>query len=77
MKYNVTSNTVEKFPPVEITFRLESQQELDAFGSLFNTSCIITALDSIMGENIRWHEVYEALKAAGANIHLTTQFPHR
>ena len=66
---------VGEFRPVKVTFTLETQGELDAFGSLFNSAVILDAIRRIAGKETSCSTLYKALKDAGANIDLTDQFP--
>lgn len=53
-----------KFQPVTISMTFESQEELDAMGSLFNTSIIS---DYLQNNGIK-NEIYKTFREAGANI---------
>lgn len=54
----------QKFVPAKLTITFESQAELDAMGTLFNTAPINEALCKIGGKPIS----YELFVKAGANI---------
>ena len=59
-----TDKQSNKFQPVTISMTFESQKELDAVGSLFNTSIIAGYLRSTGIHNY----IYEIFRDAGANI---------
>lgn len=53
-----------QFNPVSVTLTFETQEELDAFGALSNSSVIREALNDIGGEQPSYH-IFEA---AGASL---------
>jgi hypothetical protein len=63
------SKQSNKFQPVTISMTFESQQELDAMGSLFNT-CVIN--DYLQTRGIM-NNPYESFRDAGANIDKTEE----
>lgn len=60
----------QKFRPIRITFTLETQKELDALGSLFNTTSIIKGLNRCSNEEV-WRGIYSVFEDAGADIYAT------
>ncbi len=70
-----TSKPEPEFKPVSVTFTFDTQAELDAFGSLFNTSVVIRALCGVSGSE-EWSEVeiFGVLAKAGASFQLTREF---
>lgn len=70
-----TEAATESFQPVKVTFTLETQGELNALGSLFNTIDILLALNDVSGSDV-WIQgcVYKLFKQAGAEIHSTGRF---
>ena len=68
---------VPTFEPVEVTFTLETQAELDALGSLFNTASVTQALSAISGPTSQWGIVYQTFKDLDANIKQTFGFSRR
>ena len=63
-----TNKQTQKFQPVTISMTFESQRELDAMGSLFNTCIIADYLSDIGGIK---NEIYQDFENAGANIENT------
>jgi hypothetical protein len=63
MKITSDKQTI-KFQPVTISMTFESQKELDAMGSLFNT-CVVNDYLQIVGIT---NNPYESFRDAGANI---------
>ncbi len=60
------------FQPVDITFTLESQGELNALGSLFNTCHVICGLHKTDGNDwgmalSPWLDVHKVLEILGAD----------
>jgi hypothetical protein len=73
MKITTNKQTI-KFQPVTISMTFESQEELDAMGSLFNTGVINDYLIEIGGFRNR---LYESFRDAGANIAKTSYVMNR
>lgn len=63
--------TTKVFQPVAFQFTFETQEELDAFGTLFNFAPITDALDKM---GLSTGSAYSDLQKAGANIHKTDEF---
>jgi hypothetical protein len=70
-----TARETEEFRPVTVSIILETQAELDALGSLFNTIPILNVLEDI--SDSEWDEVYETLRTSGADIGFTKRFVDR
>ena len=66
MKVEVESKEAE-FKPVRITFTLETQDELNTLGSLFDTAWIADVLDDIVGDG-EWGKIWETFRDAGADL---------
>ena len=68
-------DVIPTFHPVEVTFTLETQGELDALGCCFNSGFVTHALEGIGGvRNVGWHTIYQAIKRLGANLQKTDAF---
>ena len=72
--------TVEKqpetFTPVVVMLTLETQAELDALGSIFNTVPVTDGWENLTG-NQGWLTIYNQLEAVGANTHRSSMFVGR
>ena len=60
------------FLPVKVEFTFESQVELDAVASLFNTCCVIDALEKITGTKDLDEPITATFERAGGN---PSQYP--
>ena len=60
-----------RFQPVNVTLTIESQAELDFFGSLFNHVAISAASKEFLdaGKWLDFEPLYELLEGLGADIH--------
>lgn len=77
MKIKTSQDQPPKFNPVDLTIIFESQAELDAFGSLFNTSRIACILERIL-PGYRSDLIYRQLQCLGADISKhTTEFHNK
>ena len=72
MKSQVESSK-QVFPPVKLTITNESQDELDAFGSLFNHTKVNEGFISF-GVNGSVVALSEKLESAGAEVHRVDVF---
>ena len=63
------------FQPVDVTFTLETQKELDALGTLFNTTSIVRILNTMcIGDRSSWGNVHPVFESLGADIHQVSRF---
>lgn len=60
----VRDTSVKHFLPVSIEITFETQDELDAFGSLCNTSFVVDAMSKVKGKL----PSYETMEDFGADI---------
>jgi hypothetical protein len=74
MKITTNKQTI-KFQPVTISMTFESQEELDAMGSLFNTGVVIN--DYLIEIGGFRNRLYESFRDAGANIAKTSYVMNR
>ncbi len=67
----ISVEPVTRFTPVKIKLTFQSQEELDAFGSLFNSSYFCAVVRQKYGETMEnvFVVLYERLQSLGANIH--------
>ena len=63
------ASQAKTFQPIDVTFTLETQAELNALGSLLNCWSALNGIEKITGERRSWVRAYEALADAGADIH--------
>ena len=72
----ITSEPTDKaFHPVDITFTLETQGELDAMGCCFNSGLVTRALEVTSGiKNVGWHTAFQTFKRLGANTEKSLAF---
>ncbi len=65
---------VPTFEPVEVTFTLESQKELDALGCCFNSGIVTRALEKVSNAEGNWHDTFAVLMGIGAKLTKTMMF---
>ena len=70
MKINITTAPPKGFKPVTLTLTFETQEELDAYGTMMNFCPIGDGLRAMGGKPVD----YQALKDVGAHIHRTADF---
>ena len=63
MKSSINKQEKRAFIPRSITLTFETQEELDAFGKLFNSTAITDALEEFSGVPIDLYRDFEALGA--------------
>ena len=73
MKVTIARPT-EMFQPVDVTFTLETQAELDALGCCFNSGIVTNALEKVSNANGDWHSIFTAFKGIGARLTKTLMF---
>lgn len=70
----VTATPRDKvFQPVDITFTLETQAELDALGCCLNSDYVTYALGAI-SNSVGWCTAYQTFQRLGANLEMTDSF---
>lgn len=69
MKVKKLNENKTEFKPIEIVLTIESKDELDCLGSLFNHMAIDSAMNRFCG--VDTEEIYELLESLGADIHRT------
>ena len=71
----VTIKPISKvFQPMSVTFTLETQKELDALGTLFNSCRVIDGMGRITGDSSSFDTVYQRLESSGADVNLQNIF---
>ncbi len=61
--------TTKVFQPVEVILTLETQAELEAWGTLLNYAPALDAVDQISGKGGPWRQIHERFEALGVEIH--------
>ncbi len=75
MKVTAKCKDIEPtFVPVEVTFTLETQAELDAMGCCFNSGIVTSTLEKVSNASGDWHSIYIAFKGVGAKLTKTMMF---
>lgn len=66
MKAFPESPTEVGFTPVNVTIKFETQEELDAFGSLFNVTAVVRPLERV-APTFKQHLIRNAVENVGGN----------
>ncbi len=72
MKTTINTIRIPTFQPLEVTFVIETQAELDALGTCFNYAPNLDSLKEI--SDVDWEGLYDRFAEVGADIHLTGVF---
>ncbi len=73
----IVGEPVKTFQPLEVTFVIETQAELDALGCCFNSGVVTYGLERLSGSADGWHTIFRVFKSCGADLTGTAEFNKR